>query len=101
MRAFVSDRPSVTESPFTVDAGHLQVEGSFVEYTYDDDHGTRTDAFSVAPTNFRLGILNDVDLELIVNPYENILTHGNVPSQRDAGFGDIEVRSTINLWGND
>ena len=101
MRDFVSDRPSVTESPFTVDAGHLQVEASFAEYTHDDDHGTRSDGFSVLPTDFRLGILEDVDLELVINPYETIRTHGNVPSQRDSGFGDVEVRSTVNLWGND
>src|SRR5690348_3470268 len=39
LRAFNPNRPSITEGPFTVDAGHFQVEMSFLEYTYDYDHG--------------------------------------------------------------
>jgi hypothetical protein len=101
MRDFVTDRPNVTEGPYTVDAGHIQVESSFVEYTHDEDHGVKTDGFSVLPTNFRLGILNNVDLELIVNPYENILTHGKGASDRNSGFGGTQVRTTINFWGNE
>src|SRR4051812_24541556 len=41
LRGLNTDRPDVTESPFTVDAGHFQTELSFVEYTYDYDHGSR------------------------------------------------------------
>src|SRR6185295_420185 len=45
LRGLNTDRPDVTESPFTVDAGHFQTELSFVEYTYDYDHGSRTDGY--------------------------------------------------------
>ena len=50
MREMATDRPDVTESPYTVDAGHVQVESSFVEYTRDDDGGGDFDAWSVLPT---------------------------------------------------
>ena len=33
MRELTPDRPDKTESPYTVDAGHFQVEMSFVEFT--------------------------------------------------------------------
>ena len=36
MRELSADRPDVTESPYTVDAGHVQLEMSFVDYVYDD-----------------------------------------------------------------
>lgn len=101
MREFNTDRPDVTESPFTVDAGHFQAEFSFVEYTYNRDEGVRTDGFSVLPMNLKVGLLNNLDLQLILNPYENILIHGNGISNHDTGFGDMQLRTKINFWGND
>jgi hypothetical protein len=101
LRGLNSDRPDVTEGPYTVDAGHYQLEFSFVEYTHDDDHGDRTDGFSVLPANLRIGLLNNLEADVIVNPYENILFHGHGESARNAGFGDSELRAKLNLWGND
>jgi hypothetical protein len=101
LRAFNPNRPSVTEGPFTIDAGHFQVEMSFVEYTYDCEHGVRTDDFSVAPTELRVGILNDLEFDLIVSPYLNQWTHGGGTSNRLSGFGDTTIRATWNAWGND
>jgi hypothetical protein len=101
MRGFNSDRPSVTESPFTVDAGHLQAEFSFVEYTYDYDDGSRTDAYSVAPFNIRVGLLNYLELDVMLNPYINTYTRDRFSSSRMAGIGDTQFRAKLNLWGND
>src|SRR5829696_1709417 len=69
MREFSTDRPDVTESPYTVDAGHFQLEMSFVEYAYDDDGDATLNEFSIVPSNFKLGLLNNVDLQLVVDPY--------------------------------
>lgn len=101
MRAFNSDRPSVTESPYTVDAGHFQAEFSLVEYTYDDDRGTRTDAFSVLPVNIRIGLLNNLEGDLIVNPYDYSRVHTHKSAAVLSGFGDIALRAKLNLWGNE
>src|SRR5438876_9593886 len=35
LRAMDRDGPGATESPYTVDAGHFQVEMTLVDYTYD------------------------------------------------------------------
>ncbi|HUO08871.1 MAG TPA: transporter [Phycisphaerae bacterium] len=101
MRDFNADRPDVTESPYTVDAGHYQLEFSFVEYTHDDDHGVKTDGLSVLPANLRIGVLNNLEIDLMANPYENVLTHGNGISSRASGYGDMAVRAKVNFWGND
>ena len=49
---FNPDRPSVTNSPFTVDAGHVQVELSLVEYAYDSDQGVCEDSYSILLLRF-------------------------------------------------
>jgi hypothetical protein len=101
MREFNTDRPDVTESPYTVDAGHFQVEFSFAEYTHDDGQGTRTDGWAVVPANFRVGLLNNLDLQLLVNPFQELRSHGHGISQHRSGLGYTELRSNLNLWGND
>jgi hypothetical protein len=42
MREMSTDRPDLTESAYTVDAGHFQVEMDVVRYTYDRRRDTRS-----------------------------------------------------------
>ena len=62
MRELTPDRPDKTESPYTVDAGHFQLEMSFVEFTLNQSGGARTETWNVAPTNLKVGIFNNTDL---------------------------------------
>ena len=95
MRELSTDRPDVTESAYTVDAGHFQVELSFVEYTRD---GGGFEEWAVLPSNLKVGLLNNVDLQLVLTPY----VEQEVDDARDAsGFGDTQLRLKVNLWGND
>lgn len=91
MRELSTDRPDATESPYTVDAGHFQVELSFAEYARDGDD----DRFAALPTNLKLGLTNDADLQLLFDPYLRI------DDGAAEGFGDMQARLKINLWGND
>src|SRR5688500_4882093 len=59
MRELSTDRPDVTESPYTVDAGHFQVELSLIEYTRDEDQGAELDEWVVMPSNLKVGLLNN------------------------------------------
>lgn len=102
MRPLSADRPDVTESPYTVDAGHFQLEMSFVDFTYDDTDGVRTQTWTAAPMNLKLGILNNVDMQLVLDPYINShLYESGSPDLRLDGFGDMQLRVKVNLWGND
>ena len=96
MREMSTDRPDTTESPYTVDAGHVQVESSFVDSTRDDDGGD-FDALSVLPTNLKIGLTNNIDLQLAVEPYVREEFEGDEID----GFGATQLRLKINLWGND
>ncbi len=92
-RPLSADRPDFTESPYTVDAGAVQLELSFVDYARNGD----VETWTVAPTNLKIGLLNDVDLQFIFVPY----VHEDDGTQIRDGFGDMQFRLKINMWGND
>lgn len=103
MREMSTDRPDQTESPYTIDAGHLQLEMDFVKLTYDrhSSDGVRTETWNVAPLNIKLGLLNNVDLQIILDNYVSERTREEGVVSRASGFGDITARLKVNLWGND
>ncbi|MBI2756729.1 MAG: transporter [Chloroflexi bacterium] len=105
MREMSTDRPDTTESAFTVDAGHIQVELSLADFTYDrrnNDRQTRR-TLAVAPMLLKVGLLNNVDLQLGLAPYTSHSTtdHALGTSGAVDGFVDTVVRLKVNLWGND
>lgn len=97
-----ADRPDVTESPITVDAGHVQIELSLFDLTRDRDDGVRTRSIGIFPANVKLGLTNNLDIQFVFTPYQRIETSSG--GQRDVidGFSDdTQIRLKINLWGND
>src|SRR5688572_24804065 len=58
LRELSTDRPDQTESPYTVDAGHFQVESDLVNYTRDRDGNIRTTDLSLAALNLKVGLTN-------------------------------------------
>src|SRR5438552_9422419 len=74
LRAMDTDGPGSTESPYTVDAGHFQVEMTLVGYTSDrqsfDGVTQRFEAWAIAPMNLKIGLLNRLDAQLLLEPYD-------------------------------
>jgi hypothetical protein len=107
LRELSTDRPDQTENPYTVDAGHFQVELDVVNYTYDRDRSggddVRIKALTLAPLNLKLGLTNRVDLQLMVDPYASVKVEDRMAgiTGKVSGFGDITTRLKINFWGND
>jgi Putative MetA-pathway of phenol degradation len=105
LREMQTDRPDVTESPFTIDPGHLQLESSFFEYGNDrrtpEGSGTRTKDWSIAPTNLRLGLTNRTEVGVIIEPLIRRSTSNALHTERQSGVGDITVRPKVNFWGDD
>jgi Putative MetA-pathway of phenol degradation len=107
MRELSTDRPDKTESPYTVDAGHFQLELDWVSYSHDHDRSagadTVTDNFSVVPINLKVGLLNQVDLQLVFDSYNQMRSRDRLNDVLDkkSGLGDLTSRLKINLWGND
>ena len=107
MREMITDRPDKTESAYTVDAGHFQVEMDFLTYSRDHDTAqgadTVTTRWAVAPVNFKMGLLNNVDLQVMVESWNKVQTQDRAAgsSLHQSGFGDVTPRLKVNLWGND
>src|SRR5262245_42751994 len=57
-RPYNTDRPSKTDSPYTVDAGVFQIESDVLNWTLDYKEGVRTGTWIVGNTNFKLGLTN-------------------------------------------
>ena len=107
MRDFSTDRPDQTEGPITVDAGHLQLEMDWAVWSYDR-HRESTDknvstSLSIAPFNLRIGLTNNVEGDVIFEPFD-----WNRDRDRDTdavdhqeGVGDTTLRVKWNLIGND
>ena len=107
MREMTPDRPDKTESPFTVDAGHVQVEMDLANFSYDrhnsDRSDTRVESWSFGTANIKLGLLNHWDLEFVVSPYNTVRTseRPDGPVTRNQGFGDLTIRTKVNFWGDE
>ena len=102
MREFNPDRPDFTESPFTVDAGHFQLEMGFFSFTRNTAGGVRTDATVYGSFNAKLGVLNNMDIEFVLDPYTVIQSRTpGFGTSTVRGVGDALIRLKVNLWGND
>ncbi|WP_404425161.1 transporter [Nibricoccus sp. IMCC34717] len=107
MRELSTDRPDQTESPNTVDAGHFQVEMDLAIMSFDRDRTNgedlRTTDLALAPMNLKVGLLNNVDLQFMVDPYvrSKLEDRNTSTTYKASGFGDITTRVKVNLWGND
>lgn len=107
MRDMATDRPDVTESPITVDAGHYQIEMDLIGITYDRDTSgaanTRTLSYTAPSINLKAGLFNNVDLQFVIEPYNWERVEDRVAGtlSRNSGFGDMQTRLKVNLWGND
>jgi hypothetical protein len=97
MREMSTDRPDVTESAYTVDAGHVQMEMDLASFTRDRHTPERDggeDSWSFLNTNLKIGLTNWADLQLVVPVFTRVRGGSE-------GFGDLTLRLKMNLWGND
>lgn len=101
LREMSTDRPDTTESPYTVDAGHVQFELGLVEYI-NSAEGEATDVVNAVSTNFKVGLLHNVDLQFVFTPYTREETEVLGGEDVVDGFSDdTQIRLKVNLWGND
>jgi len=104
LRSFSPDRPPKADSAYTVDAGHFQYETDLLNYSQTNFGGVTTKLYQALDPVLKLGVTNWVDFELQFNGYQNFVATDNATGAvvaKGAGFGDVFVKSKINLFGND
>lgn len=107
LRGMHTDRPDQTESAYTVDAGRFQVEMDLLRLTLDSDRfgggDVRTETWAVAPLNLKAGLRHDLDLQFVLDPFIHARSEDRAAGtvNEATGFGDLQTRLKLNLWGND
>lgn len=106
MRAMTTERPSKTDSPFSLDAGHVQIETNLYAHTRNDDCSggactKTTHDYVGGATNLRIGLTDDTDIQIISDLYHRLKTETAGTTDTRAGFGDTQIRLKLNLTGND
>lgn len=105
LRDLTTDRPDMTESPFTVDAGRVQLETNLFGYTRSrpDAEGAVSDTYEFGTTNIRVGLTNSAEINVVWQPYGVVRTKPGDGSDitRDKGIGGLDIRAKYNFWGND
>lgn len=105
MRDFNTDRPTKSNVPYTVDAGHFQYEADLFIYSYDNTStpDTNNTLWTVGNPTFKVGLLNNVDFEVNISFYNSIrsATVSTGAYTITQGFGDTFTRFKWNLFGNE
>lgn len=104
LRDFSPDRPARSISPYTVDAGHFQIESDCLNVTQSRRDGIATHTLVLADPVLKLGLTNAVDLEVTLGGFNTLRVFDIATGARldgGRGYGDTTFTTKINLLGND
>lgn len=105
MRQLETDRPGKSFSPFTVDAGHLQVESDAWLYSWDhwSADGSTARSTTILDPNLKVGLNDWLELDAILPLYNAEVTRSRVGEGRSSGqgIGDLSLGGKVNFFGND
>lgn len=103
MKDMETDRPDVTESAYTVEAGHFQVESDLFRHVRNTSDGVHSIQNTYNLANYKLGLTERSDIQLVVPTYTTITMRNIITGKiinKAAGIDDISVRFKYNLWGH-
>lgn len=103
MREMETDRPDVTESPYTVDAGHFQLETDLVRSITERSETSQTNTFLINQMNLKIGITGSTALQIGFQTYGRQSEKELETDEKTTtdGHGDLTLRIKQNLIGND
>lgn len=103
LRDMETDRPDVTESPFTVDAGHFQYETDLFRVVREKSDLSESHTLLINQANLKIGLTGSTALQVGFQSYGELrgrdLASGGKTVSR--GIGDLTVRAKQNLFGNE
>ena len=99
MRDFSIDRPDITESPVTVDAGHFQFEADLYKWTRFDWSGSSGRVVNYFNGLYKMGLTKSWDIHVGLELFNQYLdSEGNTIEK---GYGNTTIRLKHNFWGNE
>jgi hypothetical protein len=91
-----TDRPGFLFAPTVVPPGRLQVEAGIPTWTFFEESGDETSAWS-APVALRYGLTDVLELRASLPTWTQLRTESGATSDRDEGFGDTELGAKLAL----
>ncbi|WP_231634901.1 transporter [Pedobacter sp. PACM 27299] len=103
MREMETDRPDVTESPFTVDAGHFQYETDLLRFSHEQSDDKKIHTMLINQGNLKVGITGSTAIQIGFQSFGRQVEKDQVTGARkvSSGIGDLTFRVKQNLTGND
>jgi len=103
MREMETDRPDATESPYTIDAGHFQIETDLVRTIREQSESTQTNTFLINQMNVKIGITGSTAVQIGFQTYGRQSEKELDTDEKEItdGHGDLTLRIKQNLIGND
>jgi hypothetical protein len=101
LRSLCTDRPTKSTGPCTVDAGRWQVESDLYNITIQRGGGATTTTELFTNPTLKLGVTNNLDLEVNMTPYEMVSVRERGVTTHSGGVGDLFIRAKANLVGDD
>lgn len=95
-----TDRPTKSNVPCTVDAGHFQYESDLYNGTFQHVGGVTTQTDLVANPTLKYGVSPTVDVELNMALYEEVGAHGTGGKTDLSSVGDLYLRVKANLYSS-
>jgi len=102
MRKMETDRPDVTESPSTVDAGHFQYEADLFRFERQRDGKTDQKKLLFNQANLKLGLSGSTDIQAVLQSYGQQTEKDLITSSKNTskGIGALTLRIKQNMLGN-
>jgi Putative MetA-pathway of phenol degradation len=103
LRDMTTDRPDITEVPFTVDAGRFQIETTSLGFARSrpDLDGAVSEGYELFASNLRIGLTHNTEATIMFQPYGSQRISGPYGAVNAFGTGALVLRAKFNLWGND
>jgi hypothetical protein len=102
MREMETDRPGITESPFTVDAGHFQYETDLFSFQKESMETKEQKTLLLNHFNLKMGLTKGLALQLGLESFgsQEEIESATGLKETNKGIGNINIRLKQNLVGN-
>ncbi|PST82578.1 transporter [Pedobacter yulinensis] len=102
MREMETDRPDVTESPVSLDAGHFQLETDLVANQRQTGDDLTKSAWLLNDMTLKLGLGSHTDLQVRFESFVRETTTDRVSGGKtiESGTGNLTLRIKQNILGN-
>lgn len=100
LRKLHPDRPGITESAFTIDPGHFQLETNLLRVRNGRENGQRRRELYLNQATLKLGLSEQTDVQVVLESYTTEKQWTGEQPERRRGFGDVTLRLKRNLFGD-